>query len=313
MRVVWLVPTRHTPAQFIHVTATRMRHHLLAALLVAAVSVVNVAQAEKYYSSDGVRIRFVEQGAGEPVVLIHGLLGSIDDWRRTTRVLDDLSRDHRVIALDLRGHGQSDKPRDPVAYGARLTEDVLRLLDHLKIERAHIVGYSFGGAVAGRLVVTNPERFASAILGGSSLRQRGTQQEIDAGERQAADFLTDPPMAATLRRTFPTLSDVELRDRSRQILGPSDPQSLAAFVRGGVSLAVTEADLERIRVPVLAIVGSNDPSLRGVNDLKTLLPSLTVRVIEGGVHIIAEERGTPRFPAFTEAIREFIKEHPASR
>ena len=142
MRAVWLLPTGHTPAQFIHMMATRMRHHLSAALFVATVAVVNAAQADKYYSSDGVRIRFVEQGAGEPIVLIHGLLGSIDDWRRTTRVLDDLSRDHRVIALDLRGHGQSDKPRDPAAYGARLTEDVLRLLDHLKIERAHIVGYS---------------------------------------------------------------------------------------------------------------------------------------------------------------------------
>ena len=290
-----------------------MRHHLVAALFVAIVSVVLSAQAEKYYSSDGVRIRFVEQGAGEPIVFIHGLLGSIDDWRRTTRVMEDLSRDHRVIALDLRGHGQRDKPRDPSAYGVRLSEDLLRLLDHLKIERAHVVGYSFGGAVAGKLLVTNPERFATAILGGSSLRQRGTQQEIDVAERQAADFLADPPMGAALRRTFPTLSDGELRDRSRQILGPSDPHSLAAFVRGGVSLAVTEADLARIRVPVLAIVGSNDPAVRGVNDLRTLLPAMTVRVVEGGVHIIAEERGTPRFPAFVEAIREFIKAHPAKQ
>ena len=290
-----------------------MRHYGFAALFIATVSVGTAAQAEKYYLSDDVRIRFVEQGAGEPVVLIHGLLGSIDDWRRTTRVMEDLSRDHRVIALDLRGHGQSDKPRDPGDYGVRLSDDLLRLLDHLKIGRAHIVGYSFGGAVAGKLLVTHPERFATAILGGSSLRQRGTQQEIDAAERQAVDFLADPPMGGTLRRTVPTLSDIEVRERSRQILGPSDPHSLAAFVRGGVSLAVTEADLARIRVPVLAIVGSNDPALRGVNDLKTLLPSMTVRVIEGGVHIIAEERGTPRFPAFVEAIRQFIKEHPASQ
>lgn len=297
-----VVPTR--------MIGSPIRPYLLVTLFVAMFSVGVAAQADKYYSSDGVRIRFVEQGAGEPVVLIHGLLGSIDDWRRTTRVLEDLSRDHRVIALDLRGHGQSDKPRDPSAYGVRLSEDLLRLLDHLKIQRAHIVGYSFGGAVAGKLLVTNPERFATAILGGSSLRQRGTQQEIDAAERQAADFLADPPMGVTLRRTFPTLSDAELRDRSRQILGPSDPQSLAAFVRGGVSLAVAEADLARIRVPVLAIVGSNDPALRGVNDLKTLLPSMTVRVIEGGVHIIADERGTPRFPGFVEAIREFVKVHP---
>lgn len=288
-----------------------MRHHLLALLFAATISPTIAAQAEKYFLSEGVRIRFVEQGAGEPVMLIHGLLGSIDDWRRTTQVMEALSRDYRVIALDLRGHGQSDKPQDPAAYGVQLTEDLSRLLDHLKIDRAHIVGYSFGGAVVGKLLVTKPERFVSAILGGSAVRQRGTQQDIDAAESQAAGFLADPPMGPVLRRAFPTLSDAELRERSRQILGPSNPQALAAFVRGSVSLAVTEADLAKIRVPVLAIVGSNDPALRGVNELKTVLPSMPVKVIQGGVHIIDDERGTPRFPEFVEAIREFIKAHPA--
>jgi len=290
-----------------------MTQHILAVLLAGIISLTGTAQPDKYFTSDGLRIRFVEQGSGEPVVLIHGLLGSLDDWRRTTRVLENLARDHRVIALDLRGHGQSDKPRDPAAYGVRLTEDVLRLLDHLKIERAHIVGYSFGGAVTGKLLVAHPERFASAILGGSSVRQRGTEQEVKAAESQAADFLADPPLGAGIQRGFPSLSDAEVRERSRQILGSNDPQALAAFVRGQVSLAVTESDLAAIRVPVLAIVGSNDPSLRGVNELKTLLPTMSVKVIEGGVHIISEERGTPRFPEFVEAIRAFVKAHPSRR
>jgi len=290
-----------------------MRHYLLAVLFVAFVSVTTAAQGEKYFVSDGARIRFVEQGTGEPVVLIHGLFGSLDDWRRTTTVMDDLGRDHRVIAFDLRGHGQSDKPLDPAAYGVELSRDLARLLDHLKIDRAHVVGYSFGGAVAGKLLITNPERFATAILGGSAVRQRGTQQEIDAAEIQAKDFLSDPPMGTTLRRAFPALSDAELRERSRQIFGPSNPQAMAAFVRGQVSLAVTEADLAKIRVPVLAIIGSKDPNLRGVNELKNLLPSMPVKVIEGGTHIVDDQSGTPRFPAFVEAIREFIKAHPTRR
>lgn len=293
-----------------------MAYQLIALLLATVATFGNSAQSEQTFTSDGVRIRFVDHGKGDPIVLIHGLLGSLDDWRTTTTVAQDLARDHRVIAIDLRGHGQSDKPRDPAAYGVRLTEDVLRLLDHLKIDRAHIVGYSFGGAVTAKLLVTHPERFATAILGGSSARQRGTAEDVKAAEGQAAGFLSDPPLREAIVRMAPAgepLSETQIRERSRQIIGTNDPQALAAFVRGGVSLAVSEAELRAVRVPVLAIVGSNDPALRGVNELKALMPAMSVRVIDGGVHIISEERGTPRFPEFVEAIRAFVKAHAAKQ
>jgi len=285
-------------------------------LLVTVATFVNTTQSEQFFNSDGLRIRFVEHGNGEPVVLIHGLMGSLDDWRKTTTVVENLARDHRVIALDLRGHGQSDKPRDPAAYGVRLTEDVLRLLDHLKIDRAHIVGYAFGGSVAAKLLVTHPERVASAVLGGSSARQRGTAEDVKVAESQAAGLLSDPPFREAIARAAPKgepLSEAQIRERSRQILGTNDPQAVAAFVRGGVSLAVSEADLQAVRVPLLAIVGSNDPALRGVNELKALLPDMSVTVIDGGVHIATEERGTPRFPEFVEAIRAFVKAHATRR
>ena len=293
-----------------------MAYRLVVLLLATVATFVHSTQSEQFFTSDGLRIRFVDQGEGEPIVLIHGLLSSLDDWRKTTTVVENLARDHRVIALDLRGHGQSDKPRDPAAYGVRLTEDVLRLLDHLKIDRAHIVGYSYGGAVMAKLLVTHPERFASAILGGSAARQRGTAEDVKAAESQAAGFLSDPPLREAIARMAPKgepLSETQTRERSRQIIGTNDPQALAAFVRGGVSLAVSESDLRAVRVPLLAIVGSNDPALRGVNELKALVPAMSVTVIDGGVHIISEEHGTPRFPEFVEAIRAFVKAHPTRR
>lgn len=80
-----------------------------------------------------------------------------------------------------------------------------------------------------------------------------------------------------------------------------------------MSLAVSESDLRAVRVPLLAIVGSNDPALRGVNELKALVPAMSVTFIDGGVHNLSEERGTPRFPEFVEAIRAFVKAHPTRR
>jgi pimeloyl-ACP methyl ester carboxylesterase len=93
------------------------------------------AQADGLLNSAGVRIRYVEAGQGPPVVLIHGYIANADRHWVQTGVFANLAADHRVIALDCRGHGQSDKPTERGAYGLEMANDVLRLLDHLKIRR----------------------------------------------------------------------------------------------------------------------------------------------------------------------------------
>ena len=93
------------------------------------------------------RIRYVEAGSGAPVVLLHGYTRFLEsNWVERGGIFWPLAKDHRVIALDLRGHGQSDKPHDPRAYGPETIADVVRLLDHLNIERAHLLGYRWGVA-----------------------------------------------------------------------------------------------------------------------------------------------------------------------
>jgi pimeloyl-ACP methyl ester carboxylesterase len=100
------------------------------------------------FDANGVKISYFVQGKGEPVVLLHGWLSSAGvNWALPgTSAL--LAKDYQVIALDVRGHGLSDKPTKEDAYGPELVEDVVRLLDHLKIEKAHVVGYSMGGIIA---------------------------------------------------------------------------------------------------------------------------------------------------------------------
>ena len=113
------------------------------------------------------KIHFLVEGTGEPVVLIHGLDSSARVNWQMPGTIDALARDQRVIAVDLPGYGESDKPADPAAYGEQWVDDVILLLDHLNIRKAHIVGYSMGGMVALKLIAEHPDRVISGTLGGA--------------------------------------------------------------------------------------------------------------------------------------------------
>ena len=117
---------------------------------------------ERFFDANGVRIRFTVQGQGEAIVLLHGFAASLD---MMGALVAPLSEGYRVIAMDVRGHGKSGKPHDAKQYGTEMVEDVVRLLDHLEIERAHVVGYSMGGAIALKLITTHPDRLLSAVVG----------------------------------------------------------------------------------------------------------------------------------------------------
>ena len=148
----------------------------------------SMAAAEsQFFDAKGVKIHYLVEGTGEPVVLIHGLDSSAHLNWEAPGVMDALAVDHRVIALDLPGYGESDKPNDPSAYGQAWIEDVILLLDHLKIEKAHIVGYSMGGMVALKLFAEHPDRVLSGTLGGMGwLRAGSFQQRLWAHMRSLA-------------------------------------------------------------------------------------------------------------------------------
>ena len=120
------------------------------------------------FNSDGVSIAYVDEGEGEPILLIHGFASNIAaNWRDAgwIRALAEAGR--RVIAFDNRGHGQSEKLYDPSRYGApSMAEDARRLLDHLGIARADVMGYSMGARIATFLMLQHQERVRSAILAG---------------------------------------------------------------------------------------------------------------------------------------------------
>ena len=146
----------------------RISHNQWSLVIVSVIAFWPLVYAESgFFDSDGVNIRYVDDGQGSPVLLIHGITSSLDSWTETGKFDELVGEDYRAIALDLRGHGQSDWPTSPDKYGMEMVEDGRRLLDHLGISRAHIVGYSMGGKIAAKFAELYPERTSSLTIGGS--------------------------------------------------------------------------------------------------------------------------------------------------
>src|SRR5215472_2803530 len=121
---------------------------------------------ERFLRSDGLRLRYLDGGAGDAIVLLHGFAHDADRWVKSG-AFERLAARRRVLALDCRGHGRSDKPHDPEDYVAMDT-DILRMLDDADVQRAHCVGYSMSGALVGRLLVRHPDRVLTATFVGAS-------------------------------------------------------------------------------------------------------------------------------------------------
>jgi pimeloyl-ACP methyl ester carboxylesterase len=173
----------------------------------------------------GVKIHYLTQGQGQPVVLIHGMQASAQLNWNLPGIVAELAKDHWVVALDLPGHGQSDKPADEKAYGKQMTEDVLLLMENLKIKQAHIVGYSLGGMVALKFLAEHQDRALSGTLGGMGWFREGS----------------------ALARFWDRLPPRE---------GGRTPTELIHSVG---ELAISKDELLKIKTPMKVIVGDRDP------------------------------------------------------
>ena len=146
---------------------------LLAASFIApalfAASGADQPKEDFFTTSDGIKIHYLTLGTkGSWVVLIHGYTGNAEHNWFSNGIAPALARNHRVVALDNRNHGKSDKPQ---LNGPGKASDTIELMDHLKIAKAHIGGYSMGGGITGQLLATNPERFITAHFGGSGIAE----------------------------------------------------------------------------------------------------------------------------------------------
>jgi len=277
------------------------------ALVAAGVGWITRRAPGESFDSDGVRIFYRDEGSGPPVVLLHGFAVNSDLNWRLPGITRRLGREFRVISMDLRGHGLSGKPHDPALYGAAMAEDVIRLLDHLGIAKAQLVGYSLGGIVALKLAVTHPERWHAVVLMGAGWEDPKDSIFLAALDGIAGDLAAGrgvPPLASRLggdREPPGLLHTLEVRLVTRFL---NDGPALAAMVRGLRGLAVPRSALRRISVPVCSIVGTRDPMKAGVDAMRGLVPDLSIVTLEGADHLSALRR-----PELLEALLRCLYEH----
>jgi pimeloyl-ACP methyl ester carboxylesterase len=247
---------------------TRLRGLLVVLATLACATWSDCVRADETFDSNGVKINYSSKGQGEPVILIHGWLSSgwINwDLPGTTALL---AKNYRVIWLDMPAHGRSDRPTSEEAYGLKLVEHVVRLMDHLKIKKAHVVGYSMGGIITLKLIATHPDRVLSGTLGGMGwLREGSFEQKV---------FATAGRDAKPVGICFKSLA----------------------------KLALTEAEVKAIKTPVVILFGDKDPIRKGYTEpLKRVRTDWNVIDIKDADHISCVAK-----PQFKEEIQKWLAE-----
>jgi pimeloyl-ACP methyl ester carboxylesterase len=229
------------------------------------------------FRHDDVEIAFLDEGEGEPIVLVHGFASNAAvNWVQPgwLKFLNDAGR--RVIALDNRGHGASTKLYDPAAYhSAVMAGDVAALIDHLDLGRADVMGYSMGARITAFLALTHPQCLRSAIFGGLGsglIDGVGVPDDVaEALEATALAAVSDP--RGHMFRAF--------AEQTR-----SDLRALAACMRGS-SQTLTRAEIAAIRVPALVALGSKDVVGGSAAGLARILPGGQALEIPGRDHMTA--------------------------
>ena len=257
-----------------------------------------------FFDSAGTKIHYTVLGQGEPVLLIHGLTRDISSMNAIAQALSD---SFRVISMDVRGHGQSGKPHDPGGYGIQIEEDCIRLLDHLKIDKAHAVGYSLGGRIVCSLLGRHPERLRTAVIGGFGWHPPG-DPEWEAYEKEIAESLEQGKGIEPMLKRYNTggsqaLTPELMETINKSVIEKSDTAALAALLRNHAPFPSQE-QLQNSKIPALALIGEWDPNKSDVDRLKEIIPTLTVVVIPDANHVSALFS-----PVLIRNIRSFLLEH----
>ena len=249
------------------------------------------------FSSEGVEIAFIDErptGGGDAgaILLVHGFASSMrDNWVDPGWVSLLASNGMRVIAIDIRGHGQSQKLYDPALYAPPImAEDCRRLLDHHGIARADVMGYSMGARICAFLALEHPERVRSAIfagLGGNMVRpMAGTGPIAHALEAESID-----QVANAAARTFRAFAEKT----------GSDLKALAACIRGSREPITREA-VASLKLPVLVVTGGEDVIGGSAEELAQLIPGAEAVTVPRRDHM-----RTVGDRVYKEAVLDFLR------
>ena len=244
------------------------------------------------FNSAGLRLHYEVHGPdnGTPIVLVHGFASDYQlNWVGTRWQETLTGAGFKVIGLDCRGHGHSDKPHDPAAYRTEImAADVVRLLDHAGVPKAAYLGYSMGARIGLQVAIDHPGRVTRAVLGGI-----GTAGAIERSDAIARAFLAGEPTDDPVAQTFFKFASAR---------PTNDLRALAACIQG-LRPNADPARLARIRTPILVVVGDHDQIAHGAPELVELVPTARLVTISGRDHmstVVARE--------FKQAALAFLEE-----
>ena len=217
------------------------------------IPVVSSGWEEKFWThADGTKFHYFEMGTGTPVILIHGSGGTALNWMMNG-LGASVAKTNRVLAIDMRGHGQTVGPdgkrqrRTP-----NMDLDVLAFMDALKIQRAHIGGFSMGGSITSQLMARAPERFITAHFGGSGVREA---ENSEFAKLIPPDPQGTAPLDAEARKLYQTRQAAEA---AKAGVSNANDESQLSSQPVPAAVARPPLDLKKITFPVLAVVGEFD-------------------------------------------------------
>lgn len=229
------------------------------------------------FESDRVRIHYYLEGPpeGAPTILVHGFCSTFQVNWVGSRWVETLTRSgRRVIGLDLRGHGRSEKPHDPDSYGPHLVADVANLIRHLSLERVDFVGYSMGSQIGLRFLAAHPAHIHRAVLGGIGMNVTTPFRAAESIARRLRGDVAEKGPIPTLFHNF-------------AIAVPgNDLEALACCITSR-SAPLGEEQLAAIQTPVLVAVGGADPIARDARRLAELIPAAEYFEVPGRDHATA--------------------------
>ncbi|WIY60822.1 2-succinyl-6-hydroxy-2,4-cyclohexadiene-1-carboxylate synthase [Bacillus arachidis] len=262
---------------------------------------------------EGVAYEYEVVGSGEPLLLLHGFTGSMETWRS---FISSWSKQFQVILVDLVGHGKTESPEEITHYDIQnVSRQMTALLDHLHIEKAHILGYSMGGRLAITIACLYPNRVKSLLLENctAGLEMESDRQERRAKDEQLADRIElegidafvsrweNIPLFATQKRLS---RDVQEAVRTERLA--NHPRGLANSLRGMGTGAQPSwwNQLEELSMPVLLMNGESDPKFFQIlKNIKKCIPHAEFVKIDGAGHAIHVEQPQK----FDTIVKGFLK------
>jgi pimeloyl-ACP methyl ester carboxylesterase len=229
------------------------------------------------FEHDRLALAYDDIGDGEPIVLIHGFASNrTENWRRVGWYGAIERKRMRLLALDVRGHGESAKPHDAALYkSTALAGDVIALMDHAGITRAHVMGYSMGARIALATALSHPDRVDRLVIGGIGGKlfdpPRDGHPLADAMSAENLDTISEP-----LLKSFRHFADEQGEDR----------KALAACAKG-LDFRFTPDNVSTIRAPTLVVAGARDTLAGSPDDLAHAIPGARAITLPGCDHFSA--------------------------